>query len=126
MGHWKVNTLVSDHFTTLSAACLAAISGLLAYLKSRQTAGRAEEVMRQIVEVKVSMDGRMDELLHLNRLQAHAVGLEEGTAIGNAAGEEKIQALLQAVIPGPIATPILVTIQPAVLATSPINSVGDA
>jgi|SRR6185369_9819109 len=62
---------MSDHVWQLGIALVAAVPGLLAWLKARA-------VGNQVQEVHLSMNSRMDEMLKLARAAAHAEGLNEG------------------------------------------------
>lgn len=73
---------MSEHLITLLTVAFTAVSSVMAYLSSLRNAKKLVDVDRKLVEVSIRMDGRMDELLRLNRSEAHQIGLNEGVASG--------------------------------------------
>lgn len=66
---------MTDQMIQVITTVAAAVSGVAAYFKAREAA-------KQIHEVKLSINGRLDELLKVTRSEAHAQGVNAGMISG--------------------------------------------
>jgi hypothetical protein len=70
--------MTADHIGELITTGIAALSGIASYLRSRANSAQIDAVQKQVVEVAVTVDGRLQQLLQAKEEAGHARGLQEG------------------------------------------------
>jgi hypothetical protein len=76
----EVSSLSQLFYTILAAIIVQAIAGFAAWYQSKKNGSHLQEM-------KVSLDGRLQELLTITRLEAEAKGVILGTAAEHQRGE---------------------------------------